>query len=96
MPRNYLLIDIYQNHNYDFIHDYIGVPLIEIKPSKAYNNKVKESAKQSLIAAQKITELVPNSESLEEVSSQISKTIEDAIKEKINLKKKFMKILSLH
>lgn len=41
MPRNYLLIDIYQNHNYDFIHDYIGVPLIEIKPSKAYNNKVK-------------------------------------------------------
>lgn len=41
MPRNYLLIDIFQNHNYDFIHDYIGIPIIEIKPTKAYKNKVK-------------------------------------------------------
>lgn len=41
MPKNYLLIDIFQNHNYDFIHDYIGKPIIEVKPSKAYKNKVK-------------------------------------------------------
>lgn len=41
MPKNYLLIDIYQNHNYDFIHDYIEVPIVEVKPSKAYNHKYK-------------------------------------------------------
>ena len=39
MPKNYLLIDIFQNHNYDFIHDYVKVPIIEIKPSKAYKHK---------------------------------------------------------
>lgn len=49
-----------------------------------YNNKVKESAKQSLIAAQKITDIVPNSEVLEDVSSQISKTIEEVIEKDNN------------
>lgn len=47
----------------------------------AYNNKVKESAKQSLLAAEKITELVPNSNILEEASTDISKTINEAMEE---------------
>lgn len=47
----------------------------------AYNNKVKESAKQSLLAAEKITELVPNSNMLEEASTDISKTINEAMEE---------------
>ena len=49
-----------------------------------YNNKVKESAKQSLIAAEKLTDIVPNTDILEETSSQISKTIEEAIEESVN------------
>lgn len=47
----------------------------------SYNNKVKESAKQSLLAAEKITELVPNSNMLEEASTDISKTINEAMEE---------------
>lgn len=46
-----------------------------------YNNKVKESARQSLLAAEKITEMVPNSNMLEEASTDISKTINEAIEE---------------
>ena len=49
-----------------------------------YSNKVKESAKQSLLSAQKITDLVPNTEIMEEASTQISKTIEEAIAEGMN------------
>lgn len=47
----------------------------------AYNNKIKEATKQSLLAAEKITDLVPNNDILEEASSQISKTIDEAIEE---------------
>lgn len=51
----------------------------------SYNNKVKESAKQSLLAAEKITELVPNDMNiLEEASSEISKTINEVIEENTN------------
>lgn len=49
-----------------------------------YNNKIKESAKQSLLAIEKITELVPNNSIIEEASSQISKTIDEAIQETTN------------
>lgn len=47
----------------------------------AYNNKVKESARQSLLAAEKITELVPNNTILEQASSELSKSIEEVIEE---------------
>ncbi len=50
----------------------------------AYNNKVKQSARESLIAAQKLTNLVPNTNSLEDVSSEISKGINEVIEESIN------------
>ena len=67
---------------------YVGILLILMITSIivyiTYNNKVKESARQSLITAQKITDIVPNSESFEEASTQISKTIEEAIAEGIN------------
>jgi len=47
-----------------------------------YNNKVKESARQSLLAAEKITELVPNNtDILEQASTEISKTINEVIEE---------------
>lgn len=46
-----------------------------------YNNKIKEATRQSLLAAEKMTELVPNSNVLEQASSEISKTIEEAIEE---------------
>lgn len=49
-----------------------------------YNNKIKESARQSLLAAEKITELVPNDIILEEASSEISKTINEVIEEGVN------------
>lgn len=50
-----------------------------------YNNKVKESAKQSLLAAEKITEIVPNSSNmLEQASTELSKTINEAINEITN------------
>ena len=49
-----------------------------------YNNKIKESAKQSLLAAEKLTELVPNTGALEEASTEISKTINEAIEETKN------------
>ncbi len=49
-----------------------------------YNNKVKESARESLIAAQKITELVPNDNMFEEASTEISKSINEAILELAN------------
>ena len=46
-----------------------------------YNNKLKESAKQSMLAAEKIADLVPNNSLFEETSTQLSKTIEEAIEE---------------
>lgn len=46
-----------------------------------YSNKIKESAKQSLLSAQKIAELVPNTEYFEETSTELSKTINEAIEE---------------
>lgn len=50
-----------------------------------YNNKVKESARQSLLAAEKFTDLVPNNINiLEEASSEISKTINEVIEESTN------------
>lgn len=49
-----------------------------------YNNKVKESARQSLLAAEKMTELVPNDITLEDASSDISKTINEIIEESTN------------
>ena len=50
-----------------------------------YNNKVKESARQSLLAAEKFTDLVPNNTNiLEEASSEISKTINEVIEETTN------------
>ena len=49
-----------------------------------YNNKIKESAKQSLLATEKITELVPNNNILEEASSEISKSINEVITETTN------------
>lgn len=45
-----------------------------------YNNKIKESAKESLLATEKIAELVPNNV-LEEASSEISKTINEILEE---------------
>ena len=79
-----------QSHNHfkRILYFYISVIAILIITSLivyiTYNNKVKESARQSLIAAQRITDLVPNDESMEEASTQISKTIEEAIAEGIN------------
>lgn len=49
-----------------------------------YNNKIKESARQSLLATEKITELVPNNNILEEASSEISKSINEVIEETTN------------
>lgn len=49
-----------------------------------YNNKIKESAKQSLLATEKMTDLVPNNEILEQASSEISKTIQEVIDESTN------------
>ena len=76
------------NHFKRVLYFYISVIAILIITSIivyiTYNNKVKESARQSLLSAQKITELVPNTEIMEEASTQISKTIEEAIAEGIN------------
>jgi len=44
----------------------------------SYNRKIKESAEQSLLAAEKLTELVPNN-LIEETSSELSKSIEEAL-----------------
>ncbi len=49
-----------------------------------YNNKIKESAKQSLLAAEKLTELVPN-DFVEETTSEISKTINEVLEQSQNL-----------
>lgn len=49
-----------------------------------YNNKIKESARQSLLATERITELVPNNNILEEASSEISKSINEVIEETTN------------
>lgn len=50
-----------------------------------YNNKVKESARQSLLAAEKLTELVPNNTTiLEQASTELSKTINEVIEETTN------------
>ena len=50
-----------------------------------YNNKIKESAKQSLLAAEKINEIVPNNSILEEASTELSKSINQYRKESIVL-----------
>lgn len=49
-----------------------------------YNNKIKESARQSLLAAEKITEIVPNDTILEDATSEISKTINQILEESAN------------
>jgi len=50
-----------------------------------YTNKLKESAKQSLIASERIADLVPNTEELlQETTSEISKTINEIIGESAN------------
>ena len=49
-----------------------------------YNNKVKETTRQSLIASQRVNDITPSNEVLEDVSIQINKTIEESIKEEIN------------
>lgn len=76
------------NHFKTVLYFYISVIAILIITSIivyiVYSNKVKESARQSLITAQKITDLVPNTELMEEASTQMSKTIEEAIAEGIN------------
>lgn len=46
-----------------------------------YNNKIKESARQSLLATEKMTELVPNDDILKEASSEISKTVNEILEE---------------
>lgn len=48
-----------------------------------YNNKIKESARQSLISAQIINDIVPNNNLLEEASAELGKTINEVI-EKTN------------
>ena len=40
MKRNFLLIDTYRNHNYDFIEQQIGLPLITVRPSKVFKKKL--------------------------------------------------------
>ena len=49
-----------------------------------YNNKIKESARQSLLAAEKLTELVPN-DFVQETTSEISKTINEVLEQSQNL-----------
>lgn len=49
----------------------------------SYNKKIKESAKESLLAAEKLTDLVPNNDLLKEASTEISKTINEAIEENL-------------
>ena len=49
-----------------------------------YNNKIKETARQSLLATEKITELVPNSNGLEQASTDLSKTINEIVEETTN------------
>lgn len=51
----------------------------------SYNKKVKESAKQSLLAAEKLTAIVPNNDIFAEASTEISKTINEAIEETKNM-----------
>ena len=50
----------------------------------SYNKKVKESAKQSLLAAEKLADIVPNNEIFTEASTEISKTIKEVIEENSN------------
>ena len=45
-----------------------------------YNSKLKEATKQSLIAAEKMENIVPNN-IIEDVSLQISQTIQEALQE---------------
>lgn len=49
-----------------------------------YNNKIKESARQSLISAQIINDVVPNNNLLEEASAELGKTINEVIEETNN------------
>ncbi|MBQ6062276.1 MAG: glycosyltransferase [Prevotella sp.] len=39
MKKNYLLIDIFRNHNYDFIEQQIGIPLITVRPPSFLKRK---------------------------------------------------------
>ena len=50
----------------------------------SYNKKVKESAKQSLLAAEKLADIVPNNDIFTEASTEISKTIKEVIEENSN------------
>ena len=62
---------------------YGGILLILISISvilfREYSKKIRKAAKESLISAQKIADLVPNDNMYEEVSSEISKSIEEAL-----------------
>lgn len=49
-----------------------------------YNNKIKESARQSLLAAEKLTDLVPN-DLIQETTSEISKTINEVLEQSQNI-----------
>ena len=46
----------------------------------SYSNKVRKTAKESLLAAQKLTELVPNLEDYESTSTDLSKSINEVLK----------------
>lgn len=50
----------------------------------AYNRKLRESAKQSLFVAEKMADIIPNSESIEDAGSEISKTINQIMEETKN------------
>lgn len=50
----------------------------------SYNNKVKETARKSLLTTEKVADLVPNDNLLEEASMEISKAINEVIEEEKN------------
>ena len=70
------------------LYVYVGLLVVLIIASitvyVVYNNKVKESAKQSLLAAQKLSNLSLDENTLTEVSSEISKGINEVIGDGVN------------
>lgn len=50
----------------------------------SYNNKVKETARKRLLTTEKVADLVPNDNLLEEASMEISKAINEVIEEEKN------------
>ena len=77
-----------RNHLKKILLIYVGILFVLIITSIfvfiTYNNKVKETTRQSLIATQQINDITLNNEILEDVSTQINKTIEESIEEGIN------------